>query len=222
MIKYFISVFILNLLIVSCAGNCKYETLRREVSPDRKYIAVSYSKDCGAVAMGRPQVSILTLPDTSLPDKGNIVVDGLGIYVDKWIAPDTLILSGPTHDYKPGLAISKFGNINIVYRDKYRYIFYYYFSGYEIMNNIISFKLSSKPNSSNIDKTSIEIPVENLELVLEKGRLKQIKIINDFALKSKENLFGNIDTEIEMMLEGSLFTDGISMEDEMKLINIIK
>jgi hypothetical protein len=220
--KYFFSIFVPYFLIVSCAENCKYETVRKEVSPDGKYIAVSYWKDCGAVAKGRPQVSIITLPATNLPDKGNIVIDGLGIYVDKWTAPDTLILTGPIPDYKPKYAVSKFGNINIIYRNIFSSDFYFYFSGYEKINNKILFKLSPKPKSSNFDKSQIEIPIENLKVILEKGKIKQISIINDFALKDKENLIGGIIVELEVTLKGSLYPDGLNKDDEKKLISEIQ
>ena len=105
---------ILFFLIVSCAGNCIIKITTKQVSPDGKHLAIKHWQDCGAIANGQPQISILTLPDTLPEMYGNVVKDCYGIWIEKWLSNDTLLLK-VTPGTKLNYTRNEFNGITILY-----------------------------------------------------------------------------------------------------------
>ena len=104
------------IIIASCA-DCKKVITNKKVSPDGKHIAIAYWQDCGAIANGQPQISILTLQDTSLETYGNIVKDDYSVWIDRWSGPDTLILKLEYSKYNMDFREEKFNGITIVFQN---------------------------------------------------------------------------------------------------------
>ena len=73
MFHRFRSFFILAAL-TGCMGDmCGNRILRTATSPDGRYTAVTFARDCGATTRASTQVSILT-PGEDPPDGGNIFI----------------------------------------------------------------------------------------------------------------------------------------------------
>ncbi len=96
--------FVLSVLVLSSAcSTCGNDPLHAEKSPDGKYVAIAFLRECGVPAGFSTQVSILEAPGKLLDQPGNIfVVAGKHPARVHWESDRKLIIEIP-----PGGEVSK-------------------------------------------------------------------------------------------------------------------
>jgi hypothetical protein len=100
-------------LLTGCGSLCT-NTIKQEIkSPDNRFVAVSFIRDCGATTDFSPQV-YLRRADQEMSETGNVFV---GDHSDKitisWETPNTLIISS---DCKVISTKEEFEGIRIVFK----------------------------------------------------------------------------------------------------------
>jgi hypothetical protein len=114
--KLFIIVIII-LSISSCINFAENDIIKSIVSPDEKYVAVSFIRSAGATTSFSPQVSILSKSKKLQNKSGNIFIGDNSKYIDiLWEDNKTLIIY---HNCKADKIFKQY----IVYKDiKIKYI----------------------------------------------------------------------------------------------------
>lgn len=120
--KYFtlsISVLILfTSLLLSCSSDCQNDIIQSQISPDGKYIAISFYRSCGATTGISPQVSIIK-SHMKLPNSpGNLFIsdksDKIKIF---WKDSTTLVIQYDKNNARVFKAMEDFNSILIIYQD---------------------------------------------------------------------------------------------------------
>lgn len=73
---------------------CGNDIIKQEYSPDRRYKAIAFLRDCGATTVPTPEVSILPI-DQDLPnEEGNVFINSYRTMVIdlKWISDSHLLI----------------------------------------------------------------------------------------------------------------------------------
>jgi hypothetical protein len=100
----FVGVGVMSLLLVGCGDQCINVTKGEFRSPDGKYVATAFVRDCGATTDFSPQVH-LRLIGEGLAQTGNVFV---GDHSDKirleWLSPSRLVI------YTDGIVVQQVTN----------------------------------------------------------------------------------------------------------------
>lgn len=108
------------LMLIGCDTECSNDIIKTRISPDGKYKAIAYIRDCGATTDFSPQVSLILkkykLKENNL---GNIFVGDHSKFIDiYWKSKNTLVIVHNCEiEYIFKSEKSKFG-INIEYEMK--------------------------------------------------------------------------------------------------------
>jgi hypothetical protein len=126
--------FLISIIIFSCDDNpCKLQIEKEYYSLDSSYKIVIYSKDCGAIANGPIEMSIVK-NGNRLPDESNFISNGLGLSITSWNNNEIILEVGNNPTFN---VINNFGfklKFVQIYAEKKDY----YFSESKISKNIVT------------------------------------------------------------------------------------
>lgn len=202
---------------MNCSVDCKKNKLDDIISPDGLHRFVFYFKDCGAIANGPMQTSLLNASDVELPDEGNLLKNSLGIFFKEWRSNDTLVMRLNTSEPKTKFAASNVNGVTIIYEGiTYTSHSTFNFSSFEIINGNILFKPSLK-QILEFGFKDLQIPIRNLKAIVQENKVDTIITVKNYTTIQKVNIYEDIYTECKVIQDIKLIPSGLSNDESAEL-----